>query len=147
MADPTLTDKLLILLGDGADPEVFAWPCGANARNVSFTNTTGETVTLDCADPAGLPAALRRWVENQDTQISIEGVLATESIDIWRLWADNGTTKNVRIQLDVPAAQNGGYWTVPMICQSLDFGSQGKGAATLSATLQANGRRVWTDAS
>lgn len=146
MADPTTTNKLLILLGDGGDPENFAWPCGANGTSVTFTNNTGETVTLDCTDPAGQPAALRRWVENQDTQLSIEGVLGTESISIWRAWADAGSEKNVRVQIDEPLASGGGHWELPMICTSLEFGTQGKGVATLSATLQGAGRRVWTDA-
>ena len=147
MADPTLTGRMLILLGDGASPEVFSYPCGASTRSVTYTNNTGEEVTLDCDDPLDTPAAVQRWSESQDTQMSISGRVATESLAMWRSWADAGTAKNVRIQWDHEAGDGGGYHELPAILQSLEMGVEGKATATFSATIVAAGKRTWTDAS
>lgn len=148
MADPTLTSKFVILLGNGATPtEVFAWPCGAEARSVSFTNSTGETVVLDCTDPTGVMAAMKRWTESQDTSITISGRVSIEAFPTWRAWADSGDVKNIRVVLDEPAANNGGYWSLPAILQQLELGQEGKSTATFSATIVGAGRRSWTDAS
>lgn len=146
MADPTLTDQLLITLGDGGGPEVFAHPCGANARNVTFTNNLGEEVTLDCADPLGTAAAIQRWVESQDTTISISGRVARESWDTWRAWMDDATPKNIRVEVDNLLANGGGYWELPAYLQQFEMGAEGKGTMSFTASIVGAGRRVWTDA-
>lgn len=146
MADPTLTQNFLVKLGDGGGSEVFSWPCGATARSVTLTNSTGEAVVLDCTDPAGTIAATKRWVESQDTSLSISGRVSTESWGVWKAWADAGTVKNIRIELDETGANGGGYWELPAILQSLELGAEGNSTATLTATIVGAGRRTWTDA-
>lgn len=147
MAAPTLTSKFLVLLGDGATPEVFGWPCGANTRSVTFTNNTGEVVTLDCDDPAGESAAIQRWVESQDTSMSISGRVALSALPMWRAWADGATVKNIRAVVDEPAASGGGYWGFPAILTSFEIAAEDKGTATFTASIVGAGLRVWTDAS
>jgi hypothetical protein len=147
MADPKLTSKFLILLGNGATPEVFAWPCGANARSVTFQNNTGETVVLDCTDPAGEVAAMQRWVESQDTNLSISGRLALDALPMWRAWFDDALTKNIRLVIDESAGNGGGFWLVPAILQTFEIVAEDKGTATFSATIVGAGRRSWTGAS
>lgn len=149
MADPTLDGTMLILLGDGADPEVFAFPCGANARSVTYTNNTGEAVVLDCDNPNGEQAVIKRWVESQDTQLSISGKLAQEAFDMWRRWADaedNDGVKNIRVVTFNSAAEGGGYHEVPAILQSFEKSREGKATTDVSATIVSAGRRVWTQA-
>lgn len=146
MAAPDLSRRFLILLGDGASPETFAFPCGANARSVTFTNNLGEETVLDCADPLGELAAIQRWIESQDTQLSISGRVAKGHIEVWRDWVDDGVEKNVRIQFDESGANGGGYYTVAAYLQQLEWGSEGKGTATFTATIMGSGPRVWTDA-
>lgn len=149
MAEPTLTGRLLITIGDGATPEVFAFPCGANARSVTFTNTLGEEVILDCDDPLDGGSWTSRWLESQDTQLTISGRLATESVAMWRGWADSGDRKNVRIELDEAAADGGGHWTLPAFLQSMEWAREGAGvggSATFTATIVGAGKRVWTAA-
>lgn len=146
MAAPDLSRRFLILLGDGSDPETFAFPCGANARSVTFTNNLGEETVLDCDDPLGELAAIQRWIESQDTSLTISGRVAKGSIDVWRDWVDGGTEKNIRIQFDEAAADGGGYYTVAAYLQQLEWGSEGKGTATFTATIMGSGPRVWTAA-
>lgn len=146
MGDPTLKNGLLILIGNGAAPEVFAWPCGANARSVTFTNNLGEEVTLDCTDPENEAAAVQRWVESQDTSISISGKVANESVAMWRNFVDTGAPKNIRVVMPGTGAQGGGYYELPAICQSLEWGSEGKGKTSFTASIVGAGSRGWTDA-
>ena len=148
MADPTLTGKFLILLGDGGSPsETFGFPCGALARSVTLTNNTGETVVMDCTDPLGTVAAIQRWTESQDTQLAISGRVATQSLATWRAWADSGAAKNIRAQIAESGANGGGSWALPAILSSFQISTEGKATATFEATIVAAGRRAWTAAS
>lgn len=147
MADPNLTQKFTVLLGDGATPtEAFAWPCGATARSVTFTNNLGEDVVLDCTDPTGTAAAITRWLESQDTKVTISGRVSKEAFATWRAWADDGDAKNIRLVLDEALADNGGYWSLAAYLQDFEIGQEGKATATFSATIAGTGRRTWTDA-
>lgn len=147
MAPPKLTSRFLIMLGDGATPtELFAHPCGANARSVTLTNNTGEETVLDCDDPLDAPAALYRWTETQDTALKISGTVATQSFAMWREWADSGDVKNIKIMLDESAVNNGGSWQLPAILDQFELGTEGKGVVKFDATISGAGRRIWTDA-
>ena len=61
------TTRLIVQLGDGDDPEVFAHTCGANTFGISLANNLGENIMLDCDDPLDVPAAIVRHLESQDT--------------------------------------------------------------------------------
>lgn len=147
MAAPDLTDKLIIMLGDGGEPETFAFPCGANARNVTLKNNLGEDVVLDCDDPLGLPALIVRYLESQDTTVSISGRVAKgDSLNQWRAWADDASKKNIRIMFDEALADGGGHYELPALLETLEFGAEGKSTATFSASIMGAGQRVWTAA-
>ena len=149
MSAPKLSRKFLILLGDGAPTtEIFAFPCGANARSVTLKNNLGEDTVLDCDDPLGAPAAIQRFLESQDTTMSISGRVAKgDSLAQWRAWADDGVEKNIRIMFDETSADGGGYYTVPAFLETLEWASEGKSSATFTASIMGSGTRVWTDAS
>lgn len=146
MATGNQTTRLVIQLGDGGSPETFAFTCGANSFGVTLTNNLGENTALDCTSPLDVPAAIIRHLESQDTSITISGMVTTEAWPTWRGWADGGTEKNIRINLDESAANNGGYWTLPAYCQQLELGKESSGKVTFTATISGAGQRVWTDA-
>lgn len=141
------TTRLIVQLGDGADPEVFAHTCGANTFGVTLTNNLGENVVLDCDDPLDVPGAIVRHLESQDTSATISGMVTTEAWPTWRGWADDGTEKNIKILLDESAANNGGFWTLPAYLNTVELGKENSGKVTFSATISGAGSRVWTDAS
>ncbi|MBO9398733.1 MULTISPECIES: phage tail tube protein [unclassified Shimia] len=140
------TTRLVIQLGDGADPEVFAHTCGANAFGVTLTNNLGENVVLDCDNPLDVPAAIVRHLESQDTSVTIAGMVAMESWPTWRAWADTGAEKNIRLNIDESAANNGGHWTLPAFLQQLEINKQSSGKVSFSASISGAGQRVWADA-
>lgn len=149
MAGPELVYDLLILLGDGGDPETFGAPCGANSREMKLTNALGEEMLLDCDDPIGAAAVMTRWVEGQDTDLTIGGRIATQYLAQWIAWADAtgaAAIKNIRAELGASAAQNGGHWDVPAVLESFDLGAQGKGSVSFSATIKQAGKRAYTAA-
>ena len=140
------TTRLIIQLGDGEDPEVFAFTCGANTFGVTLTNNLGENVVLDCDDPLDVPAAIVRHLESQDTSCTITGMVTTEAWPTWRAWADNGSEKNIKITLDESAANNGGSWTLPAYLGTLELGKENGGKVTFTGTISGAGKRVWADA-
>ena len=148
MATGTKSSKLVIQLGDGGTPtETFAFTCGANSWTVNLTNNVGEAISLDCTDPLGEVAVLERFLESQDTSITLSGKVTTEAWSTWRGWADGGTAKNTKVFFDEAAGVGGGYWIVPMFLTGLELAKEGSATVDFSATLAAAGSRVWTDAS
>lgn len=146
MSDPNQTTRLIIQVGDGGDPEQFGFTCGANTFGIKLTNNLGETTVLDCDDPLGVPAAILRHLESQDTSATLSGTVATTAWPTWRQWADNADTKNVKLFLDESAANNGGHYLVPMILADLDLNKEGSGIVQFTVEIKANGRRAWVDA-
>ncbi|KRS17533.1 phage tail tube protein [Roseovarius indicus] len=140
------TTRLVIQLGDGASPEVFAHTCGANAFGITLTNNLGENTVLDCDSPLDVPAAIVRHLQSQDTSATMSGMVTTEAWPTWLAWADDGDEKNIKIFLDESAANNGGYWTLPAYLQTLELSKENSGKVTFTATISGAGQRVWTDA-
>tara|TARA_R110002049_G_scaffold23545_10_gene83647 strand:- start:38323 stop:38766 length:444 start_codon:yes stop_codon:yes gene_type:complete len=140
------TTRLIVQLGDGADPEIFAHTCGANTFGVTMTNNLGENVILDCDDPLDVPATIVRHLESQDTSVTIAGMVTTEAWAIWRSWADGGTEKNIKVLLDESAVNNGGFWVMPAFLAGLELGKESSGKVTFSATISGAGQRAWTAA-
>ena len=140
------TKRLVIQLGDGADPEVFAHTCGANAFGITLTNNLGENTVLDCDDPLDVPPAVVRHLESQDTSATISGMVTTEAWPTWRAWADGGTEKNIKLFRDESAANNGGSWELPAYLASLELSKESGGKVTFTATISGAGQRTWTDA-
>lgn len=145
MSDPQQTTRLIIQLGNGGNPEEFAFTCGANTFGVTLTNNLGEVLALDCDSPLDLPAAITRHLESQDTSVSISGTVARKAWSTWRGWADDGLAKNIKMMLDESAADGGGHWIVPAILQQLELSKEGAKVVQFSASISGAGRRVWVE--
>lgn len=146
MATGKETTRLIIQLGDGGDPETFAFTCGANTFGVSLTNNLGENVSLDCDNPLDVPATISRYLESQDTSVNLAGKVTTGAWPTWRAWADDASVKNVKIVIDEAAADNGGFWVVPARLSSLELQKENSGRVDFTASIVGDGARVWTDA-
>lgn len=147
MGNGNQTTRLVVQLGDGGGPEVFAHTCGANTFGITLTNNLGENVALDCDNPLDVPAAIIRHLESQDTSVTIAGMVTTEAWPTWRNWADSGSEKNIKLLLDESAASNGGFWVLPAFLAGLELTKENSGKVSFSATISGAGKRSWTDAS
>lgn len=142
----TLTfGKFLIKVGDGADPEVFSAPCGLTTKSFNQTASSQETVVPSCDQPDA-PAYVERAIDALSAEISGSGVLAAESIDVWRDFFESGESKNCRVYLDVPLADNGGYWQGAFVLTQFNVGAERGKKVSVEVTLQSDGEYTWTDA-
>lgn len=144
MAQPTVLTgtKLLILVGNGADPEVFSQPCGLTTRTFDLAASTNTTLIPDCDEPDA-PAWEAKDVNALSATVSGSGVMAVESFDIWNDWFMGATAKNLQIKLDNAAL---GHWAGSFILTSLKYGGQRGQKVTVDITLVNDGAVVWVPA-
>ena len=135
----------LLMIGDGADPEVFSAPCGFTSLNMTVNIETNTTNVPDCADP-DLPAWLESDEVSKQMQVGGEGVIDTDALQMWRDWLMAGGEKNVRWFTAGAAANGGGYFQAPGILTAYEeTGARGE-RWSLSITVTLNGKPAWTDA-
>jgi hypothetical protein len=144
MAQPTVLPgtKLLVLVGDGASPEVFAAPCGLTTQSFGLTAATNTTVLPDCADPE-LPAWEAKDISSLAAQITGSGVMAVESFDTWKDWFMSAAAKNAQVKLDNAAL---GHFSGSWILSSFKLTGQRGNKVTIDVTMDNNGAVIWTDA-
>lgn len=144
MAQPTVLTgtKLLILVGNGAGPEVFSQPCGLTTRTFDLAASTNTTLIPDCDEPDA-PAWEAKDVNALSATVSGSGVMAVESFDIWNDWFMGATAKNLQIKLDSAAL---GHWAGSFILTSLKYGGQRGQKVTVDITLVNDGAVTWVPA-
>lgn len=143
MAFPTVIagTKLLILVGDGASPEVFAEPCGLTAKTFDLSASTNSTLIPDCADPEA-PAWEAKTVNALSAQISGSGVMAVEAHTTWEAWFMSAASKHIQIKLNNPTGL--GYYSGSFILTSLKYGGQRGQKVTVDLTMVNDGPVIWT---
>lgn len=92
--------KVLIKVGDGADPEVFTHPCLINtSRSVQESATTVDSVVPDCAD-LDAPAWTQREKDALSVTITGEGLVNKGDVASYQLWLRATAGKNVQYTID-----------------------------------------------
>lgn len=145
MAQPTVLPgtKLLILVGDGNSPEVFAQPCGLTTTGIDFKASTNTTLIPDCDDPEA-PAWEAKDINGLSASVTGSGVMAAEAFDTWNDWFQAIEPKNCQIKLDSAEL---GYWQGKFILSDLKFGGQRGQKITIDVTMDNTGEVVWVPAS
>lgn len=140
--------SLLVQIGDGASPEVFAHDCLINTeRGIAFASETNRQVIPDCDTPE-TPA----WsVVNKDglsATITGAGMLHTASVAEWAAWFASDDAKNVRVLLSgVTLANGGGHWAGAFKLTAWEVTGTRNEKAQVSVTLESDGAVAWVDAS
>lgn len=124
--------QFLVLLGNGASPEVFASPCGLNSRSFNRTAATNDTNVPDCDNPDA-PSWLERDTVSLSASISGAGVVANEDFDTWNSWMEDQTTKNVKITLGARV------WIGPYKLTKLNMTGARGSRVTFDASLDSDG--------
>lgn len=76
-------EEILVQIGDGGDPEVFAHDCMINTdRSINLTATTSDQQIPNCTDPSKPPKTVRR-IDSTDSTISGSGILHKDSVLVW----------------------------------------------------------------
>lgn len=138
--------KLLLLLGNGATPEVFTQFCGITAKSINFQKNTGENFVPDCDNPDD-PPWRELFASGLFVDITGEGIMDSVVKDrMFTAWKDSDPL-NARLELNVSAALGGGYWNGAFQVTNLTFtGNNEEGLATASISLGSSGEVTWVPA-
>jgi Phage major tail protein 2. len=91
-----------ILLGDGADPEVFTAICGLTSKGFNYTTDTSSTNVPDCTDE-DLPSFSEKDIIAFSAQLSGSGVASRQSLGLLQEWMESGEKKNIQVSFaDAP---------------------------------------------
>lgn len=126
---------LLVKIGDGETPEVFANLCGLNSKSLTINNSAIDVTTPDCTAPEG---AL--WTETlnglKNVSISGDGLfedsVAEARMNTIAMGADN--TCNFEVVIPDFGSYSGAFRLA-----SVDFGGETEGGVTYSLSLESNG--------
>lgn len=133
---------LMILVGDGGSPEVFATPCGLTNNNFSLTASTSSTVIPFCDDPAAA-AWESKDISSLAAQVSGSGVMATESFPDWNDWFLGGISRNAQIKIDDGKGHFVGHYEGAFILSSFKLtGTRGQ-KVTIDVTLDNDDIVTW----
>lgn len=136
---------LLILIGDGGTPEVFAQPCGLTSNKASIKASANSTVVPFCDDPAAAAWDVKD-INSLSMNVSGSGVMATESFDVWNNWALSGVAKNAQIKIDDGKGHYLGYYSGSFVLASFDLtGTRGQ-KVLIDAALDNNDIVTWVPA-
>ena len=127
--------KFFVRLSDGETPPNFVAPCGFTSKSYTENVSLGETNIPDCDDPDA-PGWIERDTQSISATISGSGVLAKESVPIWR--AARGTSVECEVELEYPGGDKD-IWTGKFILDSFEVtGAQGE-RVQVSVTMQSDG--------
>lgn len=150
MAKPTTLSfgNFKIWVADADSPGSFVAPCGFTQKSLTIEADVSDATVPDCDDPEA-PAWKERAVTALSATVAGQGVLAMESLALWREWALSGASRAVRVEFDAGVPNGGGYYSGDAILQNLGqstaLGSDGN-KAQLSVNLVSDGEWVWNAA-
>lgn len=133
-----------VLLGDGADPEVFSAPCGFTERSIAFNRELSETNTPDCADEDA-PSWLERDVTSMSATISGQGVLEATALPVWLGLLGTTVSFNARVELWREGAKVG-HWQGAFALESFETAGTKGERVTVNVSLQSDGVVAYTAA-
>jgi predicted secreted protein len=147
MAQPTTKSfgQLLVQVGNGASPEVFTAPCGFTEKSLQLSADTSDQVIPDCDNPDAA-AWVGREVVSLSATVSGQGVLAVESVAVWRAWLLSAANRNVRVVIAGSGAAGGGYYAGAFKLTSFELGATLGEKVTVNVTAVSDGAVTWTAA-
>lgn len=91
-------ELILVQIGDGESPEVFAHDCLINSeRGISLSASTVTNEVARCDDPSA-PSKTTRAVQATDSSISGAGKMHSSSVKEFMDWLLSGRPKNIRVK-------------------------------------------------
>ena len=129
-------ELLVIQLGNGATPEVFAASATINtSRAIDFSTAVSTTEVPDAANPT-LPAATVRAAKALDSKITGAGVADATSILAWAQWWATGGAKNIKAVLNLTGAQGGFTVSGSYFLTAFNLTGVAREKSTFTATLE-----------
>lgn len=130
--------RLLILIGDGGAPEIFAHPCSLNGeRGVSREAQVTEELDRDCDTP-DLPGWVQRLVDSFAASITGNGRIKLGDQAMFDGWFESGESRNVRVLIDT-GSDDAPMYEGRFKLTGLDLQGPEAGSMTGSITLLSDG--------
>ncbi len=132
-------EQLVIQLGNGATPEVFAASYTINTtRTLDLTATASSTELADPITPSN-PAQVWRQIKSIDLKFSGSGIADAPSIAALVNWWQGGQPKNVKIIQNRTGAAGGFTFSLAMVVTSLQLAGVRGDLQTFTGTFEASG--------
>lgn len=139
-------EKLLILIGDGAAPEVFTHPCLINTtRGITFVTNMTETEVPDCASPS-TPAKIVRKAKSIDFTVTGAGKVDKTSVLAYIQWLNSAVSKNAKLTQDGTGAAGGWVGTGKLLLKDFAITGDRGDYQEVSLTLVPAGTFTWAAA-
>lgn len=139
---PVFFGMQALLIGNGADPEVFSSWCGIT-QLTKKTNKEIQTVAMpDCSEPDAAAWLLAYLVSNQMV-VTFSGTVTQESLPDWDEWDRSGEYRNVRWYRNLAANAGGGYFVGPALLSSWEESADIRAPYTFSGGVTFSGKPVW----
>lgn len=133
-----------VLIGDGADPEAFAAPCGFTERSISFNRELSDTNVPDCADEDA-PSWLERDVTSMSATIGGTGVLEATALPTWLGLLETTASFNARVELWREGVKVG-HWQGAFQLESFETSGTKGERVSVTVSLQSDGAVTYTAA-
>jgi hypothetical protein len=147
MSLPVEPDFVVIKMGDGAGPEVFAITCGIQDVNVAHDVATSDRAVRDCAKPGEVPN-LKRKASSKGMTITATGFIDRAQLVLNH--AALGKVKNYKAEYYTDDGTDAGvlYGTYAgaFMMTNLKQGVPRDGQASVEFTLASHGAVPWTSA-
>ncbi len=132
-----------LLIGDGADPEVFSAPCGITSLTKSTSTNTSDVDIPDCDDPdvvvwLGIDEVSKRMT------LTFSGTIAQQSLALWQAWELDGGLRNVRWLRNLTNLDLRGHLSGPALLTEFEETAESRGRYTFTGTIIFDGKPVWT---
>jgi hypothetical protein len=139
MATNTVTySQVLIAIGDGASPEVFAHPCLINgSKALTIEANFSEDVIPDCDNPAN-PANVVMNADSVRLTCSGAGKLHRNDAKTYADWAAGATTKNAKIRVGAADASGSFEITCSLVCTSFAVNTERPNTAEADVSFAAS---------
>jgi len=138
MAKPTVLKggKVLVYLGNNADPIVYTAPCGFTSRSLSFSKSLNEMQLPDCDDPDA-PDWTERDVSALSMSVSGTGVVAESAIETWINAFNSTGALNVKVECIFPSKKI--TYTGKMHLESFEITAPNGQTADVNVSMQSSG--------
>lgn len=131
----------VVSLSDGAEPAVFAAPCGFTSKSLVLSKNLVEVSLPDCEDPDA-PIWLGRDVQSLSAAVTGEGVLAASAVPTWLEAFDSNDS--VEVEVEITFSTGVLKYLGLMHLESLTIGAEQGGRCTINVSMQSDGEMVGT---
>lgn len=133
---------VVVQIGDGATPEVFANLCGLNSKSIAINNALIDATTPDCTTPGGI-----LWNESlngpKNFTVSGDGIFEDSVTETRMNTVAMAADPKANFKLLIPSF---GTYAGSFYIENIEWGGETEGAATYSLQLRSTGAVTFTAA-